>query len=469
MKVKPTKSTSGVNNKHEEKKGISISELQEIASSDNYKKREMSVEEAIEELENQADSEYNKIDSRHKKAKESFNRKDIVITNKKAVGIAVGLFVVTASALGLSNMVSNAAVANGVELLEAEYIDFNSETTESSDILQELLSKKVAYTIVGKGYIEPYSNCTLDEDDLTISFTDNNADAQIKVIADKGFVPVISAEQEIRSSNGVITLNKDVDYGILSITFISEEEAETRPAFEDVDERTIISKVSFEGEDPASSAGQSSSEGESSSGGEYYYEAPDYSAPAEEVYYDEPAPAEEVYYDEPETVTTTTSTTTYNVTVGGQTTTSSSAPAKTTPSTTPNSMSSEELAVAHEIFDAYNSFRASKGLSNVSWSDNCANMAYSSSTQCAARGTLTHRLGIPASAQHCYSDILQYSSWKMGGSEAVNTWKNSTGHRKQMQCPSATQAGVGVYYNSSDGRWYYTIVYDFSGTNVGGN
>ena len=468
MKPKNKTSNTGVDKLNEEKRGISLSELQEMASSDKYSKREISVEEAIENLENQADSEYEKINHRHQKAKESFNRKDVVITNKKAVVIAASLFVVTATALGLSNMMSNAALADGVELLEAEYIDFGSETTQSSDVLQELLSKKVAYTIVGKGTIEPYSNCTIDEDDLTISFTDNNADAQIKVKADKGFVPVISAEQEIQSSNGVITLNKDIDYGILSFTFISEEEAKNRPAFEDVDERTVISKVSFEGEDPTPSATQSqSTSSNESTGEESAYEPP---AEQEETYYYEEAPSGgEAASDEADVITTTTTSTTYNVTIDGQTTTSSTAPTKTTPSTTPNSMSSDELAVAHEIFDAYNAFRSSRGLGNVSWSDNCANMAYSSSTQCAARGSLTHRLGIPASSQHCYSDILQYSSWRMSGDEAVNTWKNSTGHRKQMQCSSTTQAGVGVYYNSGDGRWYYTIVYDFSGTNVGGN
>ena len=462
MKPKRKTSNSGADKQNDGKRSISISQLEEIASGSGYSKRSMSVEEAIEDLENQADSEYSKIDRRHEKAKESFKKNSTtVLSNRKAVALACSLFVVTGVALGFGNMMSQAAMASDSELLEAEYIDFGSGTSQSSDVLQELLAKKVAYTVVGKGHIEPYSNCTLDEDDLTISFTDNSADAQIRVVADSGYAPVIAAEKEIQSSNGVITLDNDVDYGILSITFIPEEEAKSRPSFEDADERTTISKVSFEGEDPVPPAGQLEASPASEVEAEPVYEEPVYEEPVyeEETYYEGPA--------EQETETTTT----YTAPAVEQTAppAAASAPAKSNPTTTPNSMTSDENAVAHEIFDAYNAYRASKGLSRVSWSDNCANMAYSSSMQCSARGSLAHRLGIPASSQNCFSDILQYSSWRMSGGEAVNAWKNSTGHRKQMQCPSATQAGVGVFYNSSNGRWYYTIVYDFSGTNVGGN
>ena len=94
-------------------------------------------------------------------------------------------------------------------------------------------------------------------------------------------------------------------------------------------------------------------------------------------------------------------------------------------------------------------------------------MAYASAKGCAAAGTLTHRLGIPSAVQGNYSDILQYSTWKMSASDAVTSWINSSGHRKMMQCETATVAGVGVYNNN--GVWYYVIVYNFSGTNQSGS
>lgn len=131
------------------------------------------------------------------------------------------------------------------------------------------------------------------------------------------------------------------------------------------------------------------------------------------------------------------------------------------------SMSAEEYAVARSIFDAYNAYRSSKGLPVAVWSDDCAKMAYNSATKCSSRGALIHRLGIPAAQQNQYSDILQYSTWKMTGNEAVQAWKNSTKHRKMMQCDTTTKAGVGVFKNSQ-GVWYYAIVYDFQGYNYGG-
>lgn len=134
-------------------------------------------------------------------------------------------------------------------------------------------------------------------------------------------------------------------------------------------------------------------------------------------------------------------------------------------------MNAVEYATAREIFNAYNDYRRSKGLSMVVWSDECANMAFNSAQGNAAkgygvRGKLVHKLGIPAAKQGNHSDILQYATWKMKGAEAVNRWSQSDRHRKMMQCPSAKKAAVGVYNNG--GTWYYAIVYDFQGYNYGG-
>ena len=130
-------------------------------------------------------------------------------------------------------------------------------------------------------------------------------------------------------------------------------------------------------------------------------------------------------------------------------------------------MNKEELNLAYQIFNAYNDYRASKGLSRVGWSDDCANMAWGSATGCASIHNLKHRLGIPSAVQNNYSDILQYSTWKMTASEAVQRWSQSDGHRRMMQCDSATVAGVACY--NDNGTWYYVIVYNFNGCNQSGS
>ncbi|MGI6032689.1 MAG: CAP domain-containing protein [Coriobacteriales bacterium] len=133
-----------------------------------------------------------------------------------------------------------------------------------------------------------------------------------------------------------------------------------------------------------------------------------------------------------------------------------------------NKMNSSEKALAKKIFKKYNAYRASKGLRKVKWSNDCANMAYKSAKGCSKAGTLIHDLGIPSKVEWHYADILQWSNWKMSASEAVKNWRNSTGHRRMMQCTTSNVAGVACYKDSS-GNWYYVIVYNWAHTNQNGN
>lgn len=139
----------------------------------------------------------------------------------------------------------------------------------------------------------------------------------------------------------------------------------------------------------------------------------------------------------------------------------------TTSSSNGTSMNSEQYTLARQIFDDYNNYRASKGLSRVAWDNSYANMAYNSAKGCASRGKLVHNLGIPANQRGNHSDILQYTTWKGEANDLVQRWKASDGHRKMMQCTSVKKAAVGVY-KASNGVWYYAIVYDFKGTNHNG-
>lgn len=133
-----------------------------------------------------------------------------------------------------------------------------------------------------------------------------------------------------------------------------------------------------------------------------------------------------------------------------------------------NKMNSSEKALAKKIFNKYNAYRTSKGLRKVKWSNDCANMAYKSAKGCSKAGTLIHDLGIPSKVTWHYADILQWSNWKMTASEAVTNWRNSTGHRRMMQCTTSNVAGVACYKDSS-GNWYYVIVYNWAHTNQNGN
>ena len=135
-------------------------------------------------------------------------------------------------------------------------------------------------------------------------------------------------------------------------------------------------------------------------------------------------------------------------------------------STTPHSMTADELSFSHAIFDEYNNWRAARGLPRVAWSEDCANMAYGSAKGCASQGQLIHRLGIPGQYQNSFSDILQFASWKMTPQEAITSWEQSDGHRKMMQCNTTSHAAVGAF--NDNGEWYFAIVYDFVGTNYAG-
>lgn len=151
-----------------------------------------------------------------------------------------------------------------------------------------------------------------------------------------------------------------------------------------------------------------------------------------------------------------------------------------TPPAPANAMNAEERALAKQIFDAYNQFRASKGLRQVQWTSNkdLEQDAFDDAKWIAAKGKLIHA-DDPGGWKNQdgqykdqgwhfnFSDILQYSTWKMSGAEAVARWSQSDGHRKMMQCNTATEAAVSVY-KDANGVWYYVIVYNFRGTNHSG-
>lgn len=115
-----------------------------------------------------------------------------------------------------------------------------------------------------------------------------------------------------------------------------------------------------------------------------------------------------------------------------------------------------------EIWTAYCNYRLSKGLSIPTHDGSMDALGRQSAQYCADLGYLKHNIKY---SYKYYSDILQYNSVRITGTEVVSKWSNSEGHRMMMDCRTVTKAGVGVVYKN--GIYYISLVYDFTGTNVG--
>lgn len=349
-----------------------------------------------------------------------------VVTSMALLGTSVGGMLATSSTASADMLPDGALDAT---IASAE--DGSSDTTEES----ETMSKVVTVSVSGPGHIEAVDNCIVDGNKVT--FTDVEQNAAFRLV---GNTDTVTSEASvngvsIETSNNVVVLEAHTDYSKVKVTFAED------PAVIAEQERAA---AEAEAAAAAAAAQRLAEEQAAAEAAQQVYVEETYEAAP--VYEEAPAPTETIQETAP-------------VVQEGTPTPFSGAAA--------HQMSRTELNTAHRIFDAYNDYRASKGLNRVEWSDDCANMAYGSVTGCAARGTLVHRLGIPAHLQYNYSDILQYNSAKSSAQQIVTSWINSTGHRKMMQCETATVAGVAAFNNG--GVWIYAIVYNFDAYSAGGN
>ena len=390
--------------------------------------------------------------------------------------VAAALIGAPAAGIGVSNMLSGAAELPADEAAEtapanvqASYVSFGSGVSTStqntaagsekaSSASKDMAAGRiVSFVAEGPGHIEPVENCTIDGVSSTITIADASKNASFKLVNDvDGAHGNVDLDAEHFENLDVAVIESGKSFSTLKITFVAPANVAVEAPVAAAPAAPVVNDA------PAP-----------------VYEAPFYEEPApvyeepapvfvDEPIYEEPAPVIEnaPVYEEPAPAHTETI---YYTTDNNGTRQLAGAPdAGVNSGQRAHSMNGEEMAVARDIVNAYNDYRASKGLARVAWDDDCANMGYASASGCAAQGKLVHRLGISGHVQNVFSDILQYSSWKMNGAEAVEKWRNSTGHRKMMQCDSANRAGVGVFKNS-DGRWYYAIVYNFSGSNQSGN
>ena len=293
-------------------------------------------------------------------------------------------------------------------------------------------SRCVALSVKGRGHLEALKNCEIDKDASVIRIADITKKSSFAFYKDSG---VESVNLKLGNSTDVV----DGNIVTLPAGFTSKVTVEfVEPAPAPEPEPAPAAEEAPAAEDNSgSNSGYDGGSYTYTETYEYVEPAPTYVEPA--PVYEEPAPA----YVEPAPV--------YEE------------PAPVSSGVTPPPMTAAEWAAVDEIFNAYNDYRAANGLNRVVWSDVAANMAYNSARGCSQASSLIHRLGIPAELQGCYSDILMFTTWRIDGVDAVAKWHTSDGHRRMMKCPSATEAGVAVYFDGS--RWYSVIVYNFSGCN----
>lgn len=378
--------------------------------------------------------------------------KDTFIAKHPAATLATTAALIGAPIVGLgaTSMTSSAAtLPDGA--VDATFAGAQASLVQMSEDTQDM-EKEVKISVSGPGHIEEVSNCTYDADRGVISFTDADATASFKVVGDTGTTKseVKLGSTVIPTTDGVVTLEAHTSYvNSLSVSFAED------PAVIAAQEKAAQEKAAAE-----AAAAQAQAEAQAAA---QQAQAESYVAPAANDYV-APAPA----------APATPAPAPQKAATPAPAPARAATPAKaSTPApfsgAARHSMTDAEMKASKSIFEAYNNYRASKGLAKVAWSDDCANMAYGSVTGNAASGTghLVHDLGIPGGVINDYADILQFTGWHASGQEVVDGWITSTGHRKMMQCDSATVAGVASYNNH--GVWYFAIVYNFGANNQSGS
>lgn len=359
-----------------------------------------------------------------------------------ALTAAVALVAAPIAGLALTNVLTNAAEVEPQQIenvnVEASFIEPSADVTEQTTDI----SKKVVIDAEDGANVTAGNNATIA--DGILSFSDNSKDAKFSVTADDEHVieSVMADGNKLEANDGAYTLDSDTDYFEITVN------VNDKPEPVELEDVKVESKATAGATDAVSTTQKS----ETSQNAQKSTKSTSSKKSASTAKKNATKKANK------------------KATASKKSTTKKSNSAKKTSSSSASvssaKMTSEELAMAKDIFNSYNSWRKSHGLSTMKWDSTCANMAYNGAKGCSQKGSLVHRLGIPAKYQTKYSDILQYSTYKMSGSEAINNWSHSSGHLAQLRCKGTGKAAVGVYKNSQ-GVYYFAIVYTFSGTNVG--
>lgn len=378
-------------------------------------------------------------------------------------GLAAAMIATPLAGLGISNVISGAAEVEPQDEQTVESMNLTADFVEpATDVIEDVkqIAKKVKFNVPDGAHVTAGDNASFDAETSVLTFADNDKDAKFSVSVDDGHK--LDSVQfdgiKMTSDDGSYTLFKDEETVLVTVAISDAPTAEEQKAAEEAArqqaEQEAAEKAAAEEAARQQAAAQSSASKKSASAGS--------SASSEST--SSSASSSEKSSGSAKNSTSTKKTTSKQSTSTKKSSGSSSSTAAVI-GVAKHSMTSEELSMAKDIFNAYNDWRTSHGLAAATWDENCANMAYGSAKGCGQRGSLIHRLGIPSKYQSSYSDILQYATYRMSGKEALTNWANSSGHLAQLRCKGTGKAAVGVY--KSGGTYWFAVVYTFSGTNIG--
>lgn len=377
-------------------------------------------------------------------------------------GLAAAMIATPLAGLGISNVISGAAEVEPQDEQTVESMNLTADFVEpATDVIEDVkqIDKKVKFNVPDGAHVTAGDNASFDAETSVLTFDDNDKDAKFSVSVDDGHKldSVQFDGMKMTADDGSYTLSKDEETVLVTVAISDAPTAEEQKAAEEAArqqaEQEAAEKAAAEEAARQQAAAQSAASKNSMSAGS--------SASSKST--SSSASSSKKSSDSAKKSTSTKKTASKQSTSTEKSSGSSSTAAVS--GVAKHSMTSEELSMAKDIFNAYNDWRTSHGLAAATWDDNCANMAYGSAKGCGQHGSLIHRLGIPSEYQSSYSDILQYATYRMSGKEALTNWANSSGHLAQLRCKGTGKAAVGVY--KSGGTYWFAVVYTFSSTNIG--
>lgn len=115
-----------------------------------------------------------------------------------------------------------------------------------------------------------------------------------------------------------------------------------------------------------------------------------------------------------------------------------------------------------ELRARINDYRAQNGLSRASWDSRIDFSSRWWAEQRAHRGAVGHippsNLPYPAMGENIHVTAAPIA-WQSAASSAINGWRNSPGHHRNLLNTRTKSHGVGVALNQFTGQW--TVVYQF--------
>ena len=163
------------------------------------------------------------------------------------------------------------------------------------------------------------------------------------------------------------------------------------------------------------------------------------------------------------TTNTTTNTTTNNTTTNTTTNTTSNTTANTAVNTTTNAPV-EKLEIGKQVFALLNTYRSSKNLKTLTWSDAAYKLAAGHTLDMVNAKTISHD-GFDTRAKNFASSnenvaMFSGSNDSTAAAKFMDMWTTSDGHRANMLSTTVTQDAVSVYFDPKNPKSYYSTMFN---------